>query len=177
MLSAVRRTLDGIVSSQEEGDVPAGIRVHSPIRKKLETNGLALTRTWWKLVATAADGNRAELLLRSEESGDHRQPAAVRGIETDPRRGHNRPVTRRRPGVIKNGAKSARWSGTSAVTADSDKRSAARGQAGTLQRLTGRTWLGVGGAGGARHRRAAPESPNSRIRVSIRSAETEYLHA
>jgi hypothetical protein len=79
--------------------------------------------------------------------------------------------------VIKNGANSARWGGTSAVTADSDKRPAARGPAGTLQRLTGRPWLGAGGAGGARHRRAAPESPASHIRVSIRPAETEYLHA
>jgi SAM-dependent methyltransferase len=76
MLSAARRTLDGTISSQEEGDVPAGIPVHSPIRKKLETNGLALTRTWWKLAAAAADGNRAELLLRSDEGGDLLGPSA-----------------------------------------------------------------------------------------------------
>ena len=36
------------------------------------------------------------------------------------------------------GASSARGGGTSAVTADADKRSAARGQTGTLQRPTGR---------------------------------------
>ena len=79
--------------------------------------------------------------------------------------------------MIKNVVNSARWDGTSAVTAGSDKRFAARGQAETFRHLTGRAWLGAGGAGGGRHPRAAQESPASHIRVSIRPAETEYLHA
>jgi hypothetical protein len=55
-------------------------------------------------------------LLRPYRGEDHRQRAAARGVETDPRRGRNRPAAPRRSDVIKHGASSGRRGGTSAAT-------------------------------------------------------------